>query len=78
HGADLGALARKRGLPTVNLVQDATHYFDVHHSAADTVDHIDPVALAQSSAATAWLTWALADAAGSLAPPPVEPPAVER
>jgi len=78
HGADLGALARKRGLPTVHLVQDATHYFDVHHSAADTVDHIDPVALAQSSAATAWLTWALADSAGSIAPPPVEPPATER
>ena len=74
YGADLHALARKRGLPTVHLFQDPAHYFDVHHSAADTLDKIDPVALAQSSAATAWLTWSLADAAGTLPPPPVEPP----
>ncbi|MGZ6163468.1 MAG: M20/M25/M40 family metallo-hydrolase [Myxococcaceae bacterium] len=77
YGADLRALARKRGLPTIHLWQDPTHYFDVHHSAADTVDHIDPVALAQSSAAIAWLTWALGDANGALAPPPIEPPATE-
>ncbi|HVP59459.1 MAG TPA: M20/M25/M40 family metallo-hydrolase [Myxococcaceae bacterium] len=77
YGADLKALARKRGLPTVHLLQDATHYFDVHHSAADTVDKIDPAALAQSSAAVAWLTWALADAAGALAPPAIEAPAKE-
>jgi len=76
-GADLAPLARARGLPTVHLWQDPTHYFDVHHSAADTVDKIDPQALAQSSAAIAWLTWALADASGALAPPPVEPPAHE-
>ena len=74
YGEDLKALARKRGLPTVHLWQDPTHYFDVHHSAADTLDKIDPVALAQSAAATAWLTWSLADAAGTLAPPPIEPP----
>lgn len=73
-GSDLHDLARKRGLPTIHLWQDPTHYFDVHHSAADTLDKIDPVALAQSSAATAWLTWSLADAAGTLAPPPIEPP----
>jgi hypothetical protein len=76
-GADLHALARKRGLPTVHLLQDPTHYFDIHHSAADTLDKIDPVALAQSSAATAWLTWSLADASGALAPPPIEPPPAE-
>ena len=74
YGADLEALARKRGLPTIHLWQDPTHYFDVHHSAADTLDKIDPVALALSAAATAWLTWSLADAAGTLAPPPIEPP----
>jgi len=74
RGADLGALARKRGLPTIHLLQDATHYFDIHHSAADTLDKVDPVAMAQSAAAFAWLTWALADAQGVLAPPAVEGP----
>jgi len=78
YGADLHALARKSGLPTVQLFQDGTHYFDIHHSAADTLDKIDPTALAQSTAATAWLTWSLADAAGTLPPPPVEPPPAER
>ena len=77
YGADLHELAKKRGLPTVHLFQDPTHYFDVHHSAADTLDKIDPVALAQSTAAIAWLTWSLADAAGTLAPPPIEPPPAE-
>ena len=78
HGADLGALARKRGLPTIHVFQDVTHYFDIHHSAADTLDKIDPVALAQVSAATAWLAWALADAPGVLPAPPIEPPPKER
>ena len=78
YGADLHPLARKRGLPTIQLSQDTTHYFDVHHSAADTLDKIDPAALAESSAAFAWLTWSLADAAGTLAPPPVEPPPAEK
>ena len=77
-GSDLGELAQKRGLPTVHLFQDVSHYFDVHHSAADTVDKIDPVTLAQSSAAVAWLTWSLADAPGTLAAPPIEPPPAER
>ncbi|HZJ52745.1 MAG TPA: M20/M25/M40 family metallo-hydrolase [Myxococcaceae bacterium] len=77
-GQDLKALAQKRGLPTLHLWQDPAHYFDVHHSAADTLDKIDPVALAQSAAATAWLTWSLADAAGTLVPPPIEPPAPVR
>jgi len=76
-GADLGALARKRGLPTVHLFQDVSHYFDVHHSAADTLDKIDPLALARTSAAVAWLTWSLADAPGALAAPPIEPPPPE-
>jgi Zn-dependent M28 family amino/carboxypeptidase len=78
YGADLHGLARKRGLPTVHLFQDPAHYFDVHHSAADTLDKIDPAALAQSAAATAWLTWSLADAAGTLPAPPIEPPPAER
>jgi carboxypeptidase Q len=74
HGADLGALARLIGLPTVGVRQDVSHYFDIHHSAADTLDKVDPATLAQATAAFAWITWALADAPGSLPPPSVEPP----
>jgi carboxypeptidase Q len=74
HGADLGPLARTRGLAAVTVRQDVSHYFDIHHSAADTLDKIDPASLGQASAAWAWMTWALADAPGRLPPPPIEPP----
>ena len=37
-GADLSVLA---GVPVVALEQDASHYFDVHHTANDTLDKID-------------------------------------
>jgi Iap family predicted aminopeptidase len=74
HGADLGALSRARGLAAVNVRQDVSHYFDIHHSEADTLDKIDPASLAQASAAWAWMTWALADAPGTLPTPPIEAP----
>jgi carboxypeptidase Q len=74
RGEDLRALARARGLATVSVQQDVTHYFDIHHSAADTLDKIDPAWLAQASAAWAWMTWSLADAPGTLSPPAIEPP----
>jgi Zn-dependent M28 family amino/carboxypeptidase len=74
HGADLGPLARTRGLATVGVRQDTSHYFDIHHSAADTLDKVEPAALGQATAAHAWLTWALADAPGVLTAPPIEPP----
>jgi hypothetical protein len=77
HGADLGPLARFRGLATVGVRQDSSHYFEIHHSAADTLDKVDPTSLAQATAAHAWITWALADAAGVLTAPPIEPPPPE-
>jgi hypothetical protein len=45
-GADVEPLA-KLGVPIVSLGQDGTHYFDLHHTANDTFDKIDPVALEQ-------------------------------
>ena len=41
------------------------------------LDKVDPSTLAQTAAAHAWLVWALADAAGTLNAPLIEPPAVE-
>lgn len=43
-GADIGAL-RKAGVPVVDVDQDGTQYFDLHHTDNDTLDKIDPVAL---------------------------------
>lgn len=51
-GADLSPL-RPLGLPLVDLEQDRTHYFDIHHTENDTLDKIDPEALRQVVAAFA-------------------------
>ena len=45
-GADVEPLM-KLGVPIVSLGQDGTHYFDLHHTANDTFDKIDPVTLEQ-------------------------------
>ena len=59
-GADISPL-RYRGVPVFELAQDATHYFDVHHSADDTLDKIDPKALDQAVRAAAVLVYGVAD-----------------
>lgn len=59
-GADIGPLI-KRGVPGIGLMHDVSHYFDVHHTRADTLDKIDPDALQQGVAAMATLVYALAD-----------------
>ena len=51
-GPDIIPLAMA-GVPTVRLNQDGTDYFDLHHTPDDTLDKIDPDALAQNVAAYA-------------------------
>ncbi|WP_447754147.1 M28 family peptidase [Sphingopyxis fribergensis] len=50
-GADIGALVAA-GVPAVDLAQDGTRYFDLHHTPDDTLDKIDPVQLRQN--VTVW------------------------
>ena len=38
------------GVPVVDFDQDASRYFDLHHSADDTLDKVDPKKLAQNVA----------------------------
>lgn len=52
-GADVGRLLAS-GVNGIDLRQDATRYFDLHHTADDTFDKIDPVQLRQNVAA--WST----------------------
>jgi len=54
-GADVSPL-RALGVPILDARQDMTTYFDVHHSAADTVDALDPAALAQATSVVEGLT----------------------
>jgi hypothetical protein len=60
-GADVGPLG-DRGVLLVGLHPDDSHYFDIHHTRADTVDKVDPAALADGVAAVAGLAWQLANA----------------
>ena len=59
-GADIGPLAGA-GVPVFGLNQDGTRYFDLHHTADDTLDKIDHEQLSQNVAAWAGLVWLIAD-----------------
>lgn len=50
-GADVRAIIAAQKTAVVDLNQDGTHYFDLHHTPDDTLDKIDPVALRQNVAA---------------------------
>jgi hypothetical protein len=47
----------KLGMPILEPGLDGTHYFDVHHTANDTLAQVDPKALRQSVAAFAISVW---------------------
>jgi carboxypeptidase Q len=55
-GADLDGLARL-GMPLIDPSLDGTHYFDVHHTANDTLARVDPNAIRQSVAVFAVSVW---------------------
>ncbi len=59
-GADIAPLAGA-GVPVFGLSQDGTRYFDLHHTADDTLDKIDPAQMSQNVAAWAALVWLIAD-----------------
>ncbi|MFT4995502.1 MAG: Iap family predicted aminopeptidase [Paraglaciecola sp.] len=59
-GPDVSMLP-KHGVPVVSLRQDGSYYFDYHHTANDTLDKIDPEALAQNQAAYALFTYFMAN-----------------
>jgi hypothetical protein len=58
------------GAPWINLGQDGTRYFDIHHTPDDTLDKIDPAQLRQNVAA--WTT-VLAILSGGIEPGPKQP-----
>ncbi|HEY2370610.1 MAG TPA: M28 family peptidase, partial [Polyangiaceae bacterium] len=49
------------GVPTIEVRQDASRYFDIHHTANDTSDKLDAAALAQVAAAFAEIASRAAD-----------------
>jgi hypothetical protein len=59
-GEDVAEMGRA-GVPSFGPIQDARTYFSYHHTAADTLDKVDPPELAENCAVMAVLAYALAD-----------------
>lgn len=59
-GADIGPITRL-GVPGMSPSVDGTRYFWYHHSAADTVDKLDPADVARVVALMAVMTYVVAD-----------------
>jgi carboxypeptidase Q len=62
-GADLEGLS-KLGMPIIEPGLDGTTYFDIHHTANDTMAQVDPAALRQSVAAFGISVWLVAQYGG--------------
>ena len=66
-GADLN-IARDQKAAIIDLQQDGTRYFDLHHTPDDTLDKIDPVQLRQNVAVWTQVVQILANEAGPIKP----------
>lgn len=60
-GADVGPMVAE-GVPGIGVGHAATHYFDIHHTHADTFDKVEKDDLAHNAAALASIAFALAQA----------------
>ena len=60
-GADIARLVAA-GVPGIGIIEDQRQYFDYHHTAADTLDKVDPHELQENAAAMAVMAYFLAAA----------------
>ncbi len=67
-GADIGAIIAAQKLGIIDLQQDGTKYFDLHHTPDDTLDKIDKTELRQNVAAWAATLSLVANYEGELKP----------
>ena len=68
--ADVGQLLQL-GVPVCDLDTDAAEYFELHHTANDTFDKVDPELLRRNVACYAVLAWLAADLEGGLGRAPL-------
>lgn len=68
-GPDLSPL-HAEGMAALSLTNDGTRYFDIHHSADDTLDKVDPAQLAQNVAVYASWAYMAAQADGDFGSAP--------
>ena len=61
-GADIGPIANAGKVPMLAYQGDATRYFTIHHTPADTIDRIAPEEVSKAAAALAAITYVVANA----------------
>ncbi|HEX7947896.1 MAG TPA: M20/M25/M40 family metallo-hydrolase [Phenylobacterium sp.] len=71
-GSDIAGLMGLR-VPFVDFNQDMSRYFDLHHTADDTLDKIDPAELAQNVAVWAAFLYVAANSDVDFRPKPAAP-----
>jgi carboxypeptidase Q len=60
-GADIGPISAAGKVPMLAYDGDATKYFTIHHTPADTVDRIDPKEVSKAAAALSAMIYVVAD-----------------
>jgi carboxypeptidase Q len=60
-GADIGPIVQAAQVPAMSLNVDGSRYFALHHTAADTVDKLDPREVAACAGAVAVMAYVVAD-----------------
>lgn len=63
-GADVHEMGTEHGIPALGVWVFEDEYFDYHHTAADTLDKVDPEAFAKDIAAVAIMAYVVADMPG--------------
>lgn len=69
-GTDVEPIIAAQKLPVIDLDQDGTRYFDLHHTPDDTLDKIDPVQLQQNVEAWAIVLEIVSNHGDALKPAP--------
>ena len=65
----MGAIIKAQNLAVIDLQQDGTRYFDLHHTPDDTLDKVDLEQLRQNVVAWTVVLEEVANYAGDLAMP---------
>jgi carboxypeptidase Q len=60
-GADIGPISALGKVPMLAFNGDATKYFTIHHTPADTIDRIDPKDVSTAAASLAAMIYVVAD-----------------
>lgn len=76
-GVDSGPL-HASGVPAFDLEQDGYDYFDVHHTANDVIERIDPAQLKQNVAAWTATVWLMANMDVTFTRPEIKKPEIKK